>query len=170
MKTKHKSQVKLLAAMLSVLLIFPSVMCGCVDHSQKHPAGQITDESTAPAVTTARPDGLVKEYCTASLDNWFLDNEVIVEVFPEYASREYTLEDFPEIDGISIYARPVKYQGGDKPHIYYIEGKTRSYTITLETKSKQHVLDCIKLLEKREDMYNVRPAYFDIPCAVPDDE
>ena len=83
MKTKHKSQVKLLAAMLSVLLIFSSVMCGCVDHSQKHPAGQITDESTAPAVTTARPDGLVKEYCTASvfrnfqkfeLRNFVLDN------------------------------------------------------------------------------------------------
>lgn len=76
-----------------------------------------------------------------------LDNKVVVKIKKEYINRNFTLSDFPEVDGIDIYIYDVLLELG------YL-----NIDITLKKHSKQGVFDAIKKLEKNQFVTEAYPA------------
>jgi len=123
-----------------------------------------------------------KIYSGATLEHEFTDDKVLV-VLNKRASMnfsEYTPEDFPEglfsrvDDSTGLTMELVRKQleaeaTGDWSEIQHyadnkmlvnVEGFRRILTLTLAEKSKGNVLNAIKLLEKREDVFSADPNYF----------
>ena len=124
-----------------------------------------------------------KTYCTATIDDDFRDDHVIV-IFDRATSRkllDYSPEDFPEIDCVEVselmpytkaqlkemvaidevtpYERYYNKNDGNYYSQLDIEFDTyyQGILITLANPGKQNVLDAIKLLEKRENVLSATP-------------
>jgi hypothetical protein len=91
-----------------------------------------------------------KVYCSATLEDDYDADEIIIVVFPEYNDYPYTAEDFLEIGCIEVKDLTVNIQPGQLCRILYLR---------LSAYSKQNVLDCVKMLELREDIYCAEPSY-----------
>ena len=115
---------------------------------------------TAIALEDTTEDTIEKVYCEATLEDDFTDNDILLVMTPENNFREYTVNDFSNIGCIEIEDLT------NKPK----EGKLcRILHLTLDTHSKQNVLDSIKILEERDDIYSAEPNYIESFSAVPDD-
>ena len=91
-----------------------------------------------------------KIYCNATLDDDFTDNDILVIMTPENNFREYTVEDFSDIGCIQIKDLTIGPTEGRLCRILHLK---------LEEHSKQNVLDAIKILEQRDDVYSAEPNY-----------
>ena len=95
---------------------------------------------------------LEKIYCEATLDNNFSDYELLLVMFPEYNFVEYTVADFEYVGCIEV----------EDLTIGPTEGKLcKILALTLDTHSKENVLNVIKILEQRVDVYCAEPNYYD---------
>ena len=111
--------------------------------------GVIAKENVRDLYCTYYVDRLSKKekiYCTATLEDEFSDHEIILTVFPEFTEYPYTAEDFAEVGCMEVYV-----------------GESVVITLTLDEASKQNVLDCIDLLEKRPDIEGAAPNYIVMP-------
>ena len=125
-----------------------------------------------------------KIYCKATIDDDFTDDRVIIVLNLETTRqfREYTTEDFPEIDCAQVYdlsapivdwvetqlaIEPVP----SEPMLVDITEFRRILSLELREKSKENVLRAIKLLEKRDDVLSAEPNYtFEPPSNYPDNQ
>lgn len=79
-------------------------------------------------------------------DATFFDDRVLLVIQPSARQHTYTAEDFPELDCASVEE--------------HIAGPIKSVRITLKQKSKDGVVAAVRLLEKREDLMEVRPSEY----------
>jgi len=117
-----------------------------------------------------------KIYCKATIDDDFTDDRVIIVLNRETTRqfREYTTEDFPEIDCVQVYdlsapivdwveaqlaIEPVP----SEPMLVDITEFRRILSLELREKSKENVLRVIKLLEERNDVLSAEPNYTFVP-------
>ena len=101
-----------------------------------------------------------KVYCNATLDDAFADDEILITVYPEWNNKAYSIRDFSDIDCISVE----ELFNSDNPR-----KPSRILKIVLEKQSKQYVLDAIRILEEREDIYVAEPNYICNFAMEPDD-
>ena len=96
-----------------------------------------------------------KRYCSATLDDNFVDNQIIIVVMPFANFVEYTTDSFSDIECIDL-----------KELTYEISQNKlcRIILLTLNEHSKQYVLDSIKILENRDDVYSAEPNYIESLC------
>lgn len=136
---------------ISILLCFLSG-CDLVIHPPED--GTVGADMGKP--TEKVTEKLQKEYCTATVDENFSPNKVIVELFSEYENVDYIVESFADVGCIKLYER----WRADDDFI-------KSFVLTLDKDSKENVLEMIKVLEKRDDVYCAYPCYLVYPDAVP---
>lgn len=110
---------------------------------------------------TAQEEAIEKFHCTATLDQEFTDNEIIIMVMPDYNFTPYTKDAFSEIGcvGVKELTRDVEESIVN-----------RIILLTLSTHSKQNVLNAIASLELRDDIYSAEPNYIQQICETPNDE
>jgi hypothetical protein len=111
-----------------------------------------------------------KYYCTATIEDNFSDNEVLVMFTHEESMKfiEYTLDDFPEADAVDIrytignsYAKEYYYASTlDEAEKEYLANYNTCLILTLSVHDKQHVLDVVNLLEQRDDILIAQPNYY----------
>lgn len=91
-----------------------------------------------------------KQYCSATIEDNFTDNEIIIVTMPSSNYYDYNNSSFSEVGCIEIKELTSK-----------IEPNTLSRIIklTIAEKSKQAVLNAIQILEKRPDIYSAEPNY-----------
>ncbi len=121
---------RIIAAMFAVIFAitsFPAVIVG---------ASNAEDEA---------PPQLEKQYSIAKLEDKFTDNEVLITVFPSYNKKDYSTDDFAEINCTEIE----ELMSADET----ISIPSRIFCLTLAEHSKSNVLEAIKKLELREDIY-----------------
>ena len=102
-----------------------------------------------------------KVYCTATLDDEFSDNKVIVVINPKNNFDLYNTANFADIGCIAIKDLSVNVQEGEL---------SRILSLTLEINSKKNVLYAIKILETRSDIYSAEPNYIKRLCEEPNDD
>ena len=135
-----------------------------------------------PETVVERQTGMddEKTYCTATLEDDFADDSVLIVLKKETDfTRVYTLEDFPEVQAseiadltgytVELILKQLEAERtGDwsklQHHVDYgmlvnIEVFRRILCFTLTEKSKENVLETIKRLEKREDVRSAGPNY-----------
>lgn len=105
-------------------------------------------------------DSIEKVYCEATIDDDFTDNEILIVVTPENNFREYTINDFSNIGCIEIEDLTIEPKENELCRIFHL---------TLSVHSKQNVLDSIKMLEEREDIYSAEPNYISVLEETPND-
>lgn len=105
-------------------------------------------------------DSIEKVYCEATLDDDFTDNEILIVVTPENNFREYTVNDFSAIGCIEIEDLTIEPKEGELCRIFHL---------TLSVHSKKNVLNSIKILEERNDIYSAEPNYIAIFNEIPND-
>ena len=105
-------------------------------------------------------DSIEKVYCEATIDDDFTDNEILIVVTPENNFREYAVNDFSAIGCIDIEDLTIEPKEDELCRIFHL---------TLSVHSKQNVLDSIKMLEEREDIYSAEPNYIAYFNDYPDD-
>ncbi len=108
---------------------------------------------TAIALEDTTEDTIEKVYCEATLEDDFTDNDILLVMTPENNFREYTVNDFSNIGCIEIEDLSIDPEEGKLCRILHL---------TLDTHSKQNVLDSIKILEERDDIYSAEPN-----CSIP---
>ena len=147
----------------------------------------ITQSIFASAVETNEEK---KSICNATLDDNFEDNKILVVLkqknFTEL--RDYTPEDFSEVNCINVtnltqnttstIASKIKAKSNNKNKIKQeiseeILIDTDKFhvilSLTLANNSKENVLNCIKLLEQRDDILSAEPNYFNFIQNIDDD-
>ena len=75
-----------------------------------------------------------KVYCSATLEESFTDNEIIIVVFPEFNNTEYNISDFSSINCVAIRELSQNVEEGTLGRIL---------KLTISDHSKQKVLDAI---------------------------
>ncbi len=110
-----------------------------------------TEPETDAELWSPLPEKLEKVYSQAKLEDEFRDNEVFFTVFPQYNKKTYTLEDFTDIDCIAIE----ELMSADEN----MKNPSRIFLLTLKGHSKANVLEAIKKLEQRADIYCADPHY-----------
>ncbi len=95
-------------------------------------------------------DSIDKVYCEATLDDEFTDNEILIVTTPDNNFREYTISDFSDIGCIEIEDLTIEPKEGELCRIFHL---------TLSVHSKENVLNSIKILEDRDDIYCANPNY-----------
>ena len=93
-----------------------------------------------------------KIICEATLDETFDDNEIIVTLNKYFCYDDYSTSDFAELGCIEL-ERGVYYRHDLE------NGNTTVLHLTLSEHSKENVLDTIKELERRNDVYKAEPLY-----------
>ncbi len=124
-------------------------------------------------------DKEVKTYCSATLDDQFADDRLLVVLNHSTSSKlkTYTEKDFAEVSVKSVHdltqntktklqtARNVTSKGvallkDDAEQLVWIqENYNQILSLELQSKGKENVLKAIKLLEAREDVLCVAPDY-----------
>ena len=114
-----------------------------------------------------------KIYCTATIDDNFADDIIIVVLSKDatFSFYEYTSNDFDELGEIivdeltekttEIVKEKYLYNIDYKDHAVKIsDDYRRIIKITLLNKGKDKVLDAIKKLEERQDILSAEPSYY----------
>lgn len=150
MKTMKKTM-----SLFLLLALLVSSLTGCF----RIPANyQETSMTTSQEVTTYETHE--KIYCNATLEDDFRPDGIIILLQPAFNTKEYTVDDFPEIDCTAVR------------EIYRVkEGVLgRMLFLTLAEQTKPNVLVAIHKLESRDDICCIEPNYL-IPLeAAPNDE
>lgn len=114
--------------------------------------------NTGEDVESTQPE---KVYCTATLEDEFTEDEVLIIVYPQWKNKQYTPEDFADVGCIAVK----KIFSGDRTDV-----PSDIWTLTLDKKSKQNVLDAIAILITRDDIYCAEPNYIEQLPEHEDDE
>ena len=101
-----------------------------------------------------------KVYCTATLEDSFADDKILIIVFSDYNNKEYGISGFEEIGCAEVREISPGADSGEP---------SRILVITLDKHSKENVLDSIKKLETRRDIYCAEPDYTGWEPALDDD-
>ena len=101
-----------------------------------------------------------KVYCTATMNDDFTDNEVLIVVTPDNNSTEYSVDDFSDVGCVSLTELSI---GTSEDSL------SRIIKLTLSTNSKQNVLNAIHQLELRNHIYSAEPNYLIALCKTPND-
>lgn len=107
-----------------------------------------------------------KRYCTATIDDGFSDNEIVV-VMNDSAENVITYDktDFPEVklENVKDLTQTLKDMlcsgEADDNKMFAKENFKSILKLTLSQHDKQNVLDTIKVLEKRSDILSTEPNY-----------
>jgi hypothetical protein len=83
----------------------------------------------------------------------FTDHEVALVMAPGYMDKEYTIEDFPEVECVSVRVLMTSRQPESEATW------SQMLSLTLATHSKKGVLDAIERLNQREDVAFAEPNY-----------
>lgn len=154
--------MKKLAFILMIILLL-GIFAGCKSEKSD-------DMSPAASFGVAEE----KKYCTATLDNNFTDDVILVTInnISSLKLKNYTVEDFPEIS--CLYVNDLSKDDAEKvkrildgasvlenPELsgVNINEFHQEIRIVLKNPGKQNVLDAIKELEKREDVLSASPNY-----------
>ena len=155
--------MKKLAILLTIALLL-GTFAGC-QPSQRQPALDAGTATTAPAQQTeetetseptetdppqTKPRDPNKIYSSAQITEFYSDHEIIVIIDKSWYDKAYTAEDFSEFGCIDV-----KDISEEEDYKSMLQSQYRTLLLTLQEESKQNVLDCIKILELREDMYFV---------------
>lgn len=109
------------------------------------------ESNTTESNNQSTPEPLEKVYCQATLDDLFSDDVVLLIMFPEYNFVEYTVADFEYVGCIEVKDLTIG----------PTEGKLcKILSLKLDTQSKENVLNVIKTLEQRADVYCAEPSYW----------
>ena len=134
---KTQKTYGIVAAILALSLLLCS---GCVSNEQpKEPLEQVSTQVVP------------KTYSTATVDDDFINNKVLVVMQPNVSHLEYDKNDFQEIKCKDILTLTDDY--------YIKKGANKALILTLRGHSKQNVIDAVKELEKRADVLLAEPAY-----------
>lgn len=139
--SRHKTVFRLLVICLALLFI-------------------ITD---VPVLSLAAEDGmheLCKVYCTATVEDSFSVGEVLIVLMPEYNENVYTTEDFTDINCRELEELSIEVESGTLGRIM---------RLSISGDSKQNVIDAIRILEQRNDIYSAEPNYILELNVEPDD-
>ena len=101
-----------------------------------------------------------KIYCNATLEDDFVNDEVLIIVFPEWNGKQYVPSDFSEIGCTAIEEIFTPRQN---------ETPSRIIKLQISNKSKEAVLAAVAALELRDDIYSAEPNIISSPATVPDD-
>jgi hypothetical protein len=93
-----------------------------------------------------------KAICNATMDEIFDDNEIIVTLNKYFCYDDYSLSNFEEYGCVEMTS-------GTYKAYKLAPGATRILKLTLSEHSKENVLDVIKKLEERDDVYKAEPLY-----------
>ena len=122
-----------------------------------------------PVKLRANSDGFEKVYCKATIEDEFIDNQILVVVGKEKSLNYYDFKnsDFIEVGCINIEDLTASRKeevlarvNGEENNIN-LDTFRRILLLTLNKQDKQNVLDCIKKLEKRDDIKGAEPNYCD---------
>ncbi len=92
-------------------------------------------------------------YCTATLQDEFFQNQIVIAVYPEFNGYLYTPSDFTDIGCVAV-----EEVAGDGALSSNGEAaRYRLLLLTLNKESKENVLKQIKLLEVERDVYTAVP-------------
>lgn len=115
---------------------------------------------TIVAVAAEETQIIDKSFCAATIEDSFTDDEILVVITPSENSRDYTCDDFSEIGCVAL----------EELTENVVEEKLcRIIKLTMPGHSKQGVLDAIKQLENRNDIYSAEPNYVWSVEATPND-
>lgn len=154
-------KMKLKLSAISVILIFamifgslvscgePSEYADTVQHDTTNSINENTEQNDLNE-STEQLETNKKEYWSGSVNDNFVDNQLLVEIQPYAKLYEYSIEDFKEVGCIEV-KNLFKMQ-------LVIEGRSNRWLVlTLDIRSKQNVIDCMKILQGREDITRVTP-------------
>ena len=130
---------KKLSGLIAVLLAVSMLLgTGC---------GAVTSDREMPPISDKTEP---KAYSTATVDDDFIDNQVLVVMQPNASHLRYGRADFKEVRCKKVWTLTDD---------YYIEkGANKALILTLRGHSKQNVIDAVKVLEQREDVLLAEPA------------
>lgn len=123
-----------------------------------------------PVKLKANSETFEKVYCEATIEDEFIDNQILVVVGKEKSLNYYDFKnsDFIEVGCINIEDLTASRKeevlarvNGEENNIN-LDTFRRILLLTLNKHDKQNVLDCIKKLEKRDDIKGAEPNYCDI--------
>ena len=141
---------------------FPEVECSMISWSQdskgnvvilclKYPgrkqvweAIEILKKRSDVVDATPEYDSVLKP-CEITDEHNFYDNMVVASLQPSARLHEYTIEDFPELEIVSVEKREA--------------GHSRYLMMQLANPSRENVIAAVRLLEKREDFRAVNPSW-----------
>ena len=146
-----------LLLIMSVLLSFLSGCTQAPPEQSTEPTSNTEDKTEAEQKTEAetpkRPMGEAeeptnkKEYFSIPYEYYdFRDDTIVIELFDGYQYIDYTVDDFKDIGCIEIRKQTYEY------HAWF--------TLKLSTKSKQNVLDTVRIIEnqRRKEVRYVHPS------------
>lgn len=129
-------KIKLKLSAISVILIFAMIFSSLVSCNAPSESADTTREQTTDQLETRE-----KIYSSATIDDDFDSDMILVWIQPYMYDYEYTVEDFSDIGCVAIDS--VK---------KYPDIKKQKFYLSLDRQSKQNVLDAIKILELRPDI------------------
>ena len=89
-----------------------------------------------------------KKKNNTTLEDNFSEHVILMTMMPSYNFKEYTPEDFSDLNCVEVRDLSVKLKEGEICKILSID---------IEENGKQAVLDAIRVLEKRRDVFGVYP-------------
>ena len=158
MKTQRITALFLILALLFTACLFSSCQTTEPPVEEDPTDAATTEEATTEEMTTE--DAATEEhtdvigvrkkskvYSTATIEDNFLPDKVFIGIQPYAHYDEYTPESFSEVGCVAITTDHL-FPDGD-----------RHLVLKLSTTSKEEVLQAMKLLMKREDVWYAHPAY-----------
>lgn len=155
-RTKQtRTTSKLLLLLLALAMMLTATQCAPTPppeetpldsvQNEKVPDDELSDESSPPDdwpyadcdTTSCREFGRQDD---------FIDHEIIISMAPGYMDKEYTIEDFPEVECVSVRVLTTSRQPEEEATW------SQMLLLTLATHSKKGVLDAIERLNQREDV------------------
>lgn len=106
-----------------------------------------------------------KSYCSATLEDEFADDTIIVVLTNEASNSgySYTVDDFKDIDCCGVKDLTA---GIQESVSYNKDTFNKILQLTLSSHGKENVLRSIKTLEKRDDIKSAEPNYIETYCEV----
>lgn len=106
-----------------------------------------------------------KSYCSATLEDEFADDTIIVVLTNEASNSgySYTVDDFKDIDCCRVKDLTA---GIQESVSYNKDTYNKILQLTLSSHGKENVLRSIKTLEKRDDIKSAEPNYIETYCEV----
>ena len=143
---------KLLFLLLALAMMLTATQCTLAPTQEDLPDttpevgnDELSDESTPPDVWPYA-DCDTTSYREFGRQGDFIDHEIIISMAPGYMDKEYTIEDFPEVECVSVRVLTTSRQPEEEATW------SQMLLLTLATHSKKGVLDAIERLNQREDV------------------
>lgn len=101
-----------------------------------------------PVSASEDVEEIEKVYWEGTIDDLFTEKEVCVVIHPDWYEKEYTVEDFADINCVSVKVSATGKVNGRLVQLLLV---------TIADEGKQSVLDAVRQLETRADIYAAHP-------------